>query len=59
MKLFDFFMTLVFGFALFISIFLFGAGIGYKTGQIDAINGQVHYHLEKQSNDKMEWVSNK
>ena len=59
MEPFEFFMTLVLGFTLIVSIFLFGAGIGYKTGQIDAINGQVHYHLEKQSNGEMEWVSNK
>jgi hypothetical protein len=36
--------------------FVFGNNIGYKNGQIDAINGQVNYHLEKQPNGEMEWI---
>ena len=56
MNLFEFFMILVLVFALVVSIFLLGAGIGYKTGQINAIKGEIHYHLEKQPNGETEWV---
>jgi hypothetical protein len=37
-------------------VFLYGTDIGYKHGQIDAINGNIHYYLIKQSNGEMKWV---
>jgi len=40
---------------LFIA-FSCGTDIGYKHGQIDAINGNIHYYLVKQSNGEMKWV---
>lgn len=36
--------------------FLFFAESQYKKGQIDALNGVVNYHLEKQKDGSTEWV---
>jgi len=41
---------------LLLIAFLCGASIGYKHGQIDVINGNIHYYLVKQSNGEMKWV---
>jgi hypothetical protein len=37
-------------------IYLGGENDGYTKGQIDAINGEIHYQLEKQPNGETEWV---
>lgn len=36
--------------------FSIGHSIGYKNGQIDALNGKIHYRLEKQENSEFIWV---
>lgn len=33
-----------------------GYGAGYRTGQIDALNGKIHYRLEMQENSEFKWV---
>ena len=34
----------------------FGEWIGYREGQIDALNGAIYYKLEKQQNSEFKWV---
>lgn len=34
----------------------FGEKWGYEAGQIDALNGKIHYRLERQDNNEFEWV---
>ena len=33
-----------------------GYGNGYREGQIDAMNGEIYYKLEKQSDSEFRWV---
>lgn len=33
-----------------------GYNTGYKDGQIDALNGKIHYRLEKQENSEFMWI---
>lgn len=33
-----------------------GYNVGYRTGQIDALNGKIHYRLEKQEDSEFIWV---
>ncbi len=33
-----------------------GYGMGYREGQIDALNGEIYYKLEKQDDSEFKWV---
>jgi len=55
-KTFDTILTIAFVICLMIISYIGGINDGYKVGQVDAINGEIHYHLEKQPNGEMEWV---
>jgi hypothetical protein len=56
MDIFDIMLIISLLVCLTIMIYLGGANDGYKKGQIDAINGEIHYQLEKQPNGETEWA---
>jgi hypothetical protein len=56
MNIFDIMIIISLLICLSIMSYLGGAHDGYKKGQIDAINGEIHYQLEKQQNGETEWV---
>ena len=33
-----------------------GHSDGYREGQIDALNGEIYYKLEKQSDSEFRWI---
>ena len=33
-----------------------GKWVGYRDGQIDAINGAIYYKLEKQADSEFRWI---
>lgn len=36
--------------------YFMGRNDGYREGQIDALNGKIHYKLEKQDDSQFIWV---
>lgn len=36
--------------------YAWGWNNGYEEGQIDALNGEIYYKLEKQPNSEFKWV---
>ncbi len=47
-------VTVIFGLALI--PYGIGEKAGYREGQIDALNGEIYYKLEKQSDSEFLWV---
>ena len=56
MDIFDIMLIISLLICLSIMSYLGGAHDGYKKGQIDAINGEIHYQLEKRPNGETEWI---
>jgi len=56
----EFFMVIAFLIGLLIGSFLVPKTLGfdYKTGQIDAINGEIYYELKVQEDGSTDWKYN-
>ena len=51
-----FFLIVLFIWLLSLIPYKFGKEVGYREGQIDALNGAIYYKIEKQSNNEFKWV---
>ena len=51
-----FFMIICIIWMLSLIPYRLGKWVGYREGQIDALNGAIYYKLEKQTDSEFRWV---